>query len=285
MPTPRSSSLGICGRRRSRFIFPLHDDALALSTAASRLPLQATYSSSASSHRWKRRQHADHFVQESKEQGLLSRAAFKLIEIDEKHKLFKPAQTVIDLGFSPGSWTQVVVDRTAPNGKVIGVDIQPTRPPEGATAVHGDFLRADTLERLRVHIASLNARGAAQNESPSLSDSLAHSVENSVDVVLSDMLMNTSGVAFRDHSRSMDLSHAAYAFALQTLKPGGSFVCKFLTGQEDKLLESLLRKGFAVVKRLKPEASRRESRENYFVCLKRRHGVSKNEVYNDDMAG
>ncbi|KAF1848405.1 FtsJ-domain-containing protein [Cucurbitaria berberidis CBS 394.84] len=133
-------------------------------------------SSSSSSTRWKSRQGNDFFAREARVQGLKSRAAFKLLELNEKHKLFKPGQTVVDLGFAPGSWSQVAVNRTTPDGRVIGIDLIPAQPPRGVSTIQGDFLspviqdqvrayvRDPDLGRPRKHITSSKSQGLTEEE-------------------------------------------------------------------------------------------------------------------------
>ncbi|KAF2822807.1 FtsJ-domain-containing protein [Ophiobolus disseminans] len=114
--------------------------------------LSVRNSSSSSSTRWKSRQGKDFFAREARVQGLKSRAAFKLLELNEKHKLFKPGQTVVDLGFAPGSWSQVAVNRTTPNGRVIGIDLIPAQPPRGVSTIQGNFLSPDIQDEVRAYV-------------------------------------------------------------------------------------------------------------------------------------
>ncbi|KAI1087364.1 ribosomal RNA methyltransferase MRM2 [Rostrohypoxylon terebratum] len=248
---------------------------------------------SSSSSRWKQRQGSDYHAKEARVHNLKSRAAFKLLELDSKYRLFKRGQTVIDLGYAPGSWSQVVVERTKPNGRVIGIDIIPAQPPKGVSTIQGNFLSPGVQQLVKdylvefaqprnssVPILEPSKEGEIMiTERQSYIDAeRAESVESAnpendgrlVDVVLSDMMMNTSGNNFRDHAGSMDLCLAALQFASDTLKSGGHFVCKFYQGAEDKSLELKLRKMFAQVHREKPEASRKESKESYFVALRRK---------------
>ncbi|KAK9314422.1 FtsJ-like methyltransferase-domain-containing protein [Lipomyces starkeyi] len=264
--------------------------------------------SSGSSERWTRRQQKDPYSREATLRNLKSRAAFKLLEIDHNHHIFHQGQTVVDLGFAPGSWTQVAVDRTGRKGRIVGIDILPCAPPQGVTAIQGNFLHIETqraikallseefLERPVDHIGPLAARdnvgygdlelSACRHEvmkEPKQSSNTNAVGQISgvpvVDVVLSDMMANTSGNSFRDHTLSMDLCNSALAFALDTLKAGGHFICKFYSGAEDVDLERRLRKAFDVVKREKPRASRSESREQYFVSKSRKKGVTKQDLY------
>ncbi|KAI0892224.1 23S ribosomal RNA methyltransferase [Annulohypoxylon nitens] len=269
---------------------------------------------SSSSSRWKQRQGSDYHAKKAKLLNLKSRAAFKLLEIDSKYRLFKRGQTVIDLGYAPGSWSQVVVERTKPNGRVVGIDIIPAQPPKGVSTIQGNFLSPGVQQLVKDYLAEFakprnpdipitepSKEGEIMvTERQSYIDAeRAESAESEhlendgrlVDVVLSDMsdpwerlngpysktlsnpyrrMMNTSGNNFRDHAGSMDLCLAALQFASDTLKSGGHFVCKFYQGAEDKDLELKLRKMFAAVHREKPESSRKESKESYFVALRRK---------------
>ncbi|KAI0885508.1 23S ribosomal RNA methyltransferase [Annulohypoxylon maeteangense] len=270
-----------------------------------------------SNSRWKQRQGSDYYAQQAKVRGLKSRAAFKLLEMDSKYKLFRRGQTVIDLGYAPGSWSQVAFDRTKPNGRIIGIDIIPAQPPKGVSTIQGNFLAPNVQQLVKDYLVEF-----AQRQSPStraveseeeevgiterqsyIDAERAESVESEhqendgrlVDIVLSDMsepwvqttgfssntlsnpyirMMNTSGMAFRDHAGSMDLCLAALQFASDTLKSGGHFVCKFYQGAEDHDLELKLRKMFAKVHREKPDSSRSESRESFFVALRRKGDVT-----------
>ncbi|KAH0526143.1 hypothetical protein TsFJ059_009510 [Trichoderma semiorbis] len=255
---------------------------------------------SSSGTQWKQRQGRDAYVRHAKVQGLKSRAAFKLLEIDSKYKLFKKGQTVVDLGYAPGSWSQVAVDRTRPHGRVIGIDLIPAQPPQGVAAFQGDFLSPIVQKLVKEFITQSHSdrppkagrddvdedgdntiidqpsyidrerHSAESTSSPSSGTSPESTSRNLVDVVLSDMLMNTSGIASRDHAGSMNLCEAALHFASDTLKPGGHLVCKFYTGAMDKSLEQQLKMLFSEVYREKPESSRAESKEAYFVALYRK---------------
>ncbi|RHZ49891.1 RlmE family RNA methyltransferase [Aspergillus thermomutatus] len=279
-----------------------------------------------SSKRWQARQVKDHFTRAAAVQGLKSRAAFKLLQIDEKYHIFKSGQTVVDLGYAPGSWSQVAATRTQPNGRVLGIDIIPAQPPKGVSTIQGNFLAPGIQAYVREFLRD-PCRGRPRSLDPCDGDehnntilnstaSLGHSSEcvgtdmgnpsqsdavseRTVDVVLSDMsapwfqttgfwkrslsdpynrMMNTSGVNFRDHAGSMDLCRAALQFSFDTLRTGGHLVCKFYQGVEDKELERQFKALFHRVHRIKPESSRNESREAYFVGLDRRNNASKNEV-------
>ncbi|KAL2071360.1 hypothetical protein VTL71DRAFT_12595 [Oculimacula yallundae] len=278
-------------------------------------PRTANTRSSSSSTRWKSRQGKDSFARDAKVQGLKSRAAFKLLEIDAKYRIFKSGQTVVDLGYAPGSWSQVAVERTKPTGRIVGIDIIPAQPPKGVSTFQGNFLSAGVQAEVKRFLSD-PARGRPKErifstyEEPNDEEdeeeerktliseqeesyidlerhmdeqdaaplkvvrSTSRGPERMVDVVLSDMMMNTSGIPFKDHAGSMDLCAAALQFARDTLRVGGHFVCKFYMGAEDKELERQLRAMFRSVHREKPESSRSESKEAFFVALRR-----KNEVY------
>ncbi|KAG8169232.1 hypothetical protein KVR01_001981 [Diaporthe batatas] len=295
-------------------------------------PLEGRRYASSSS-QWKSRQSKDRFARQAKVQGMKSRAAWKLMEMNDKYSLFRRNQTVVDLGYAPGSWSQVAKDATGPNGVVVGIDLIPAQPPRGVTSIQGDFLsprvRAlvkhvlaeqvkrrdrERQERRELEAASSApepahgedgaAEGSIVSDQPSYIDQEKQATQDieevtgagedegaqkMVDLVISDMsepwpqtsgfssrtlsnphrLMNTSGINFKDHAGSMDLCYAALTFASDTLKIGGHFVCKFYQGAEDKALQKTLEKMFTKVHREKPESSRSDSKEAYFVALKR----------------
>jgi 23S rRNA (uridine2552-2'-O)-methyltransferase len=194
----------------------------------------------ASSARWLERQLNDPFVARAKAEGWRSRAAFKLIEIDEKFALLKRGARVVDLGCAPGGWLQVAVERGA--AKIIGVDYLATGAIPGATILELDFL------------------------DPSAPDALKRELGGPADVVLSDMAAPTTGHKPTDHLRIMGLAEAALDFAEEVLAPGGSFVCKVFQGGAEGALLARLKKGFASVKHMKPKSSRAESAEVYVVA-------------------
>ncbi|KAE8348117.1 FtsJ-like methyltransferase-domain-containing protein [Aspergillus coremiiformis] len=271
-----------------------------------------------SSKKWQARQLRDRFTKEAAVQGLKSRAAFKLIQIDAKYRIFRNGQTVVDLGYAPGSWSQVAVSRTQPNGRVLGVDIIPAQPPKGLSTIQGNFLdpnvQAYVQEFLRdptrgrphpldivSHVGLSPEKGVDRNttENCKVIEESHRTGRRIVDVVLSDMsapwyqisgfwrrslsnpynrMMNTSGMTFRDHVGSMDLCRAALHFSFEVLKAGGHFVCKFYQGAEDKDLEKQLGGLFQKVHRLKPESSRNESKEAYFIGLARKQDAIRHEV-------
>ncbi|KAF3760689.1 FtsJ-domain-containing protein [Cryphonectria parasitica EP155] len=320
-----------------------------------RLTPRSAIRSSSSNSQWKSRQSRDPYARTAKVQGLKSRAAYKLIEMDAAYRLFRRNQTIVDLGYAPGSWSQVAIERTKPHGVVVGIDLIPAQPPRGVTSIQGNFLSPHVrrllkevlLEQVRrkrkernmeKKFEALTATGTGEGEGAEglgpggdggqgreartdggggkgevvqdrlsyidLEKQASHDIEAAeadvddqermVDVVMSDLcepwmqttgfrsntlsrryrLMNTSGINFRDHVLSMDLCYAALSFASENLKDGGHFVCKFYQGAEDKLFQSKLQKMFDQVKREKPESSRKDSKEAYFVALKRKGDVT-----------
>ncbi|TQV93887.1 cell division cycle protein [Cordyceps javanica] len=206
---------------------------------------------SSSNSRWKQRQGKDAYAREAKVQGLKSRAAFKLLEMDTKYRLFKPRNVVVDLGYAPGSWSQIALERTRPGGKVVGIDLIPAEPPKGVATFQGDFLSPGVQRMVKDFIYQtieipLQRHGVAAITESSTATSSTSAIDNGlhapapaaqddsvqvVDIVLSDMsapweqtsgfnvnslsnpyyrLMNTSGVAFRDHAGSMESKEAFF---------------------------------------------------------------------------
>ena len=201
---------------------------------------------STSSARWLERHLNDPYVHEATKRGFRSRAAFKLLQLDEKFHLLGPGKRVVDLGAAPGGWTQVAVDKvqTSKEGwKVVGLDILPMDPVPGATTMQADFLEEGAAERLK------EAGGGP------------------ADVVLSDMAAPTIGHQQTDHLRIMALAEAAYDFAEEVLAPGGAFVAKLFQGGAEKSLLERMKRDFATVRHAKPPASRAESSETYVVAI------------------
>jgi 23S rRNA (uridine2552-2'-O)-methyltransferase len=194
-----------------------------------------------SSTRWLNRQLNDPYVQKAKDQGYRSRAAFKLIEIDDKLRLLKPGQVIVDLGAAPGGWCQVAVAKRAKTVAAIDLLAMPEIP--GVDFIQMDFMDDAAPERLRVLL-----KGPA-------------------DVVLSDMAPNTTGHRDTDHLRIIALVEAAYDFAVQVLKPGGAFVAKVRQGGTEGDLLAQMKQDFTTVKHVKPPASRKDSAEQYVVAL------------------
>ncbi len=195
---------------------------------------------SAASQRWLARQLNDPYVQAAKQQGWRSRAAFKLIELDDRFKLIRRGARIVDLGAAPGGWSQVAVRRGA--ARVVGLDLLAIEPIPGATLIEGDFNDADMPERL---IALLGG---------------------DADLVLSDMAPNTTGHNATDHLRIMALAEMAAAFARQILAPGGGFVAKVFQGGSEREMLAALKRDFASVRHAKPPASRKQSSELYVVA-------------------
>ena len=194
---------------------------------------------SMSSAEWLRRQLNDPFVQQAKAEGWRSRAAFKLIEIDDRFHVLRRGAKVIDLGCAPGGWVQVALKRGA--ARVVGVDLLHVDPISGADLIEGDFTE------------------------PTMPDHLLTVLGGAPDLVLSDMAPNTSGHRETDHLRIVGLIELAAAFAAQTLKPGGSFVTKSFQGGAAGELLQRLKADFTEVKHFKPKSSRTESSEVYLV--------------------
>ena len=203
-----------------------------------------------SSKRWLLRQLNDPYVARAKAEGFRSRAAFKLLEIDEKFHLFRPRQVVVDLGCAPGGWLQVV-QRRVPQGRIIGVDLQEVAPMEGVTFLQGDFTEETTVDQV---LRSLGGQ--------------------SVDIVLSDMAAMSCGLPKVDYLRIVTLVQAAADFASQVLTPGGSFVAKVLRGGTPTELLAELKRRFAKIDHVKPPASRTDSAEMYIVARGFRKGMS-----------
>lgn len=195
----------------------------------------------ASSTRWLERQLNDPYVKQAKADGYRSRAAYKLLELDEKFALLKGVQRVVDLGIAPGGWSQVV-RKIAPRAAIVGIDLLPTEPIEGVTIFEMDFM---------------------DDAAP---QALEDALEGAPDLVLSDMAANTVGHKQTDHLRTMGLVEAGAWFAIETLAPNGSFVAKVLAGGTDAELLTLLKKHFRTVKHAKPPASRKGSSEWYVVA-------------------
>ncbi len=194
-----------------------------------------------SQQRWLQRQLNDPYVVEAKKRGYRSRAAFKLLQLDDQFRLLKPKARVIDLGAAPGGWTQVSVERTK-GGVVIGIDLTPVDPIAGATVLAKDFYDDDAPEVL------------------------TKLLEGPADVVLSDMAAKATGETQVDHIRIMGLAEAAHDFARSVLKPGGAFVAKVLRGGTERTLLDRLKRDFEKVRHVKPEASRADSAEMYVVA-------------------
>ena len=198
-----------------------------------------------SSQRWLERQLNDPYVARAKREGYRSRAAYKLLEMDEKHRLLKPGQRVVDLGAAPGGWAQVAAKRVGGaegKGRVVGIDLLPIEPLPGADFVELDFL------------------------APEAPDRLIEMLGGPADVVMSDMAANATGHKKTDHLRIVGLAEAAADFARAVLAPGGAFVAKVLQGGTEGALLADLKRDFATVRHVKPAASRADSAELYVLA-------------------
>ncbi len=195
-----------------------------------------------SSRRWLQRHLNDPFVSAAKEEGFRSRAAFKLLQLDNKFKLLAPGMRIVDLGAAPGGWSQVAAKNVGKKGKIVALDILPMEPIAGIDFVQMDFLDASAPEKLKELLG-----GPA-------------------DLVLSDMAPNTTGHPRTDHIRIMALTELAAQFAIDILAPEGAFVCKFFQGGAERDILNLLKHHFAKKRHAKPEASRAESSETYLVA-------------------
>jgi len=196
------------------------------------------------SRRWLERQLNDPYVARARREGLRSRAAFKLMEIDDKAKLLKPGAKVVDLGAAPGGWSQVAAKRVraGSGGRVVAIDLLAMDPLPGVDFLQLDFLDPDAPERLKALLG-----GPA-------------------DVVLTDMAANATGHRATDHLKIMGLAEAAAEFAREVLKPGGTFLAKVLQGGTEVELLASLKRDFASVKHVKPGASRSDSAELYVLA-------------------
>lgn len=196
-----------------------------------------------SSHRWHARQARDPYVERASREGWRSRAAFKLIEIDRRERLLKRGATVLDLGAAPGGWSQVAARRVGPKGRVLAIDCLPMDPIAGVDILEADFETGPAREWLKERLG-----------------------QSGVDLVLSDLAPNISGNRAIDQPRSMALVEAAAGIAAEVLNPGGAFLTKLFQGEGQTELEQELKSRFGRIKRLKPKASRPESREIYLLA-------------------
>ena len=195
-----------------------------------------------SSTRWLERQLNDPYVRRAKAEGYRSRAAYKLLELDERFGLLKGVKAVVDLGIAPGGWSQVVKRRSAKT-TVVGIDLLPTDPIEGVIILQMDFMDDDAPAQLKEALGVDHA-----------------------DLVMSDMAANTVGHPQTDHLRTMALVEAGMEFACEVLRPGGAYVAKVLAGGADNKLVAALKRHFTTVKHAKPPASRKDSSEWYVIA-------------------
>ena len=190
---------------------------------------------------WLQRQLNDPYVRRAQADGYRSRAAYKLVELDERFGFLKGTRRIIDLGIAPGGWAQVV-RRQAPKAAIVGIDLLPTDPIDGVNILLMDFMDDAAPAKLR------------------------EALDGEADLVLSDMAANTVGHPQTDHLRTMGLVEAALEFACEILRPGGAFVAKVLAGGADHGLVAELKRHFTTVKHAKPPASRKGSSEWYVVA-------------------
>lgn len=198
-----------------------------------------------SSTRWLQRQLNDPYVTEAKRQGLRSRSAFKLIQMDDQHGFLKPGAHVVDLGAAPGGWSEIAAKRVKAvegKGKVVAIDMHDIEPIAGVTFLHADFYDDDAPDRLK------------------------EALGGPADVVMSDMAAHASGHRKTDHLKIIALCEVALDFACDVLKPGGVFVAKVLQGGTEHELLAIMRKHFRSVAHLKPDASRSDSAELYVLA-------------------
>lgn len=200
-----------------------------------------------SSRKWLLRQINDPFVSKAKAEGYRSRAAFKLIEIDQKFKIFKKGKIVIDLGAAPGGWSQVAVAKVGA-GNVFGLDLLEIEPIEGATFIKQDFFLESSEQKI-IDFLRLTKKASK------------------CDIVMSDMAANTTGEARTDHLRIINLLEEALNLAVKILNEGGCFIGKIFQGGSSDQIIAELKKHFSTVKYFKPKSSRQESSETYLVAI------------------
>ena len=210
------------------------------------VPLRTARGRSVGSQRWLARQLNDPYVRAAREQGWRSRAAFKLIELDDRFHVLRRGVRVVDLGAAPGGWIQVALQRGA--ASVVALDLLAMEPLRGTTLLQGDFTDPAVVAQVE---AALGGKA---------------------DLVLSDMAPNTTGHGATDHLRIMALAELALEFALEVLAPGGGFVAKVFQGGSERGMLERMKQSFAVVRHAKPPASRKESSELYVVATGFRGG-------------
>ena len=189
----------------------------------------------------------DEFVKRAQRDGYRARAAYKLTEVDDKDRLIKPGMTIVDLGSTPGSWSQVAVQRLKGQGRIIGLDLLEMMPIPGVDFIQGDFREASVLEQLE------NMLGGKQ-----------------IDLVIADMAPNITGISSVDQANVAYLAELALEFSLKWLKPGGNFLVKVFVGSGFEEIMKSMRDGFEKVATRKPKASRDRSSELYLLGLKRK---------------
>ena len=195
-----------------------------------------------SSKAWIREHINDAYVQRAKKEGYRSRAAYKLLEIDARDKLLRPGMTVVELGATPGGWSQVVARRIGKKGRLVAIDLLEMEPVEGCEFIRGDFREAEALTALNTALAG-----------------------RAVDLVLSDMAPNISGIDTADQARSIELAELALDFCQTNLQPGGAFLVKVFQGAGFESFYRSMAKAFERVATRKPDASRSRSAEVYLI--------------------
>lgn len=224
------------GKQKGKAKVSGRDMAVRLRTAGKRTTSQQ---------KWLERQLNDPYVAKAKAEGWRSRAAYKFKEIDDKYRLLKPGMRIIDLGCAPGGWCQLAAQRvqsTEANPRVVGIDLLPVDPIPGVTLLEMDFMTPEADERLKAELGGL------------------------ADGVISDMAANTTGHKKTDHLRIIGLAEAAVVFAREVLAPGGFFLCKLFQGGDTATLVTELKRDFATVRHVKPQASRADSSELYVLA-------------------
>lgn len=206
-------------------------------------PMTLTMTKHKSNPQWLKRHQDDAYVRRARREGWRSRAVFKLMELDQKVQLMRPAMLVLDLGAAPGGWSQYVAERINPGGRVVATDRLPMEPPTGVDFVQGDFQESAVLASLRAALDGAKA-----------------------DLVISDMAPNLSGMSALDQPRAMYLAELAFGLACEILRPGGDFLTKLFQGQGFDVYLQELRQNFATVRVYKPKASRSKSRETYALA-------------------
>ncbi|XP_077187688.1 rRNA methyltransferase 2, mitochondrial isoform X2 [Paroedura picta] len=216
------------------------------------LASQCPKSKTGAEHRWLQRQFKDPFVKAAQKQSYRCRSAFKLLEMDDKHGILRPGLRVLDCGTAPGAWAQVTVQRVnaagsdqgAPIGFVLGVDLLHISPLEGAVFLpHSDITDLDTQKKIQLGLP-----------------------KGQVDVILSDMAPNATGIRDIDHQQQIGLCLSVADLARHVLVPGGTMLCKLWDGSESRRLQKRLMQDFGEVRTLKPQASRKESSEMYYLA-------------------
>ncbi len=200
---------------------------------------------SKSSRAWMKEHIDDFYVQKAQKDGYRSRAAYKLLEINDKTRLIQQGMTVVDLGSAPGSWSQVAGQLVGESGILIASDILPMDHLDNVTFIQGDFREKSVFDEMMAVVA-----------------------ERPVDVVLSDMAPNTSGMSAVDQPRMMYLCELAVDFALQVLKPNGALIMKVFQGEGSQELRATMQKQFSQIKSIKPKASRARSKEMFWIATK-----------------